>query len=186
MPGHRVSHHVPPLLLDPVQSLDMVRNVTVDERPYLSRDPLGVEALPRSLATATPPAKTRGLGRLHVGSVALALVGVLCASGCPATEGWSKADSGTCAPKGPAMVCMMVPQDRAVTFDVGGETLVPGECAAAPAKSPTGDLKVMVTEGDGTTWKTRVRVQAGAVAYVRLTDDGRHMYEQLGVETCGG
>lgn len=84
------------------------------------------------------------------------------------------------------MVCMMVAQDRPVTFDVGGETLVPGECAAAPEKSPTGDLKVEVTEGDGTTWKTRVRVQAGAVAYVRVTDDDRRMYQTLGVDTCGG
>lgn len=185
MSGHRIADNLHPLLLDPVQSLDMARNVSIDERPNLLRHAFGIEALARPFAAAASPSKARRF-RLHAGSVALAALTVLFASGCPATEGWSKADPGTCAPKGPAMLCVMVEQDRAVTVNVGGETLVPGECAAAPEKSPTGDLKLEVTESDGTTWKTRVRVQAGAVAYVRLTDDDRQMYKQLGMETCGG
>jgi len=60
------------------------------------------------------------------------LVLALAAVGCAPKTGWERTTSRVCDDETPATVCLMATPDRPVEARVGGETILPGECAIAP------------------------------------------------------
>jgi len=100
------------------------------------------------------PAPTTGAPRGPARAWALALLLAACAP----TRGWERDTARVCADDGPAVVCVQARPDRPVEFDVGGATLLPGECAVAPTKG--GALRVAWSVAGGP-WEDR-RVRAGA------------------------
>jgi hypothetical protein len=70
--------------------------------------------------------------------VLLALVG------CAPKTGWERTSSRVCDEETPATVCLEARPDRMVEAKVGGETILPGECAVAPERG--GRVRVQLRE----------------------------------------
>lgn len=94
------------------------------------------------------------------------------AAGCAARTGWERTDRG-CAGREAPRLCVLTAPDRAAVVRVGGEELVPGECAASP-RARGGLVRVEVEDGrTGQRHRKWVRVRRGQAARVAIADDGR-------------
>ncbi|MBL4687049.1 MAG: hypothetical protein JKY37_20805 [Nannocystaceae bacterium] len=96
----------------------------------------------------------------------------LVAVGCAPRVGWQRTETRACAPHTQAVVCLQAEPDRAVTFGVGGATVVPGECVLAPHSRASGSLRVTVDDGRGEPVVHRVRIARWARTVVLLDADG--------------
>lgn len=79
-----------------------------------------------------------------------------------------------CQPKDPPRICFEADPDAPATLEVGGETLVPGECAEAP-RARGAILRFAVVDGrTGERVGERVGVGRGRAldVIVRKTEDG--------------
>lgn len=109
---------------------------------------------------------------------------MLLAAGCAAKTGWRRAERRSCAADDLPRLCVLTSPDRAAVVRVGGEELVPGECAASPRRRG-GPVRVAIEDGrTGETTKKWVRVRRGSVARVAIADDGRAEVERR--ERCSG
>lgn len=100
---------------------------------------------------------------------ALALLSV----GCAPRTGWVRIDR-VCQASDSPRVCFVAEPDAPLTLEVGGMTLVPGECAQAP-KAERASLKIAVVDGrTGERERKRVGAGAGRTATVTaaVTKDG--------------
>lgn len=99
----------------------------------------------------------------RVAGASLLLFGAACAP----HSGWARIDQ-VCGGEQPPRVCLQADPDAPVTLDVGGTTLVPGECAQAPEAKRAG-LSVVVRDGStGASSRHRVRAGVGATAVVEV------------------
>ncbi len=95
------------------------------------------------------------------------------ATACGPRTGWQRIDQ-VCQSKDEPRVCFDAEPDAPLTLEVGGETLVPGECAEAP-KSRSTVLRYAIVDGrTGERQGERVGVGRGRSLHivVRMTDDG--------------
>ncbi len=100
---------------------------------------------------------------------ALALLAV----GCGPRTGWRRIEQ-VCQVDDAPRVCFVAEPDAPLTLEVGGTTLVPGECAQAP-KTTRASLKVAVVDGrTGARQRKRVGAGRGRTATVAATqrEDG--------------
>ena len=54
--------------------------------------------------------------------------------GCAPKTGWQRTTSRVCERETPATVCLEATPDRPVEARVGGEAILPGECAVSPKR----------------------------------------------------
>jgi hypothetical protein len=109
---------------------------------------------------------------------------MLLAAGCAAKTGWSRTERRSCVADEVPRLCVLTAPDRPAVVRVGGEELVPGECAASPRRRG-GLVRVAVADGrTGETQKKWVKVRRGATARVAIADDGRPRVERR--ERCSG
>jgi hypothetical protein len=109
---------------------------------------------------------------------------VLLAAGCAAKTGWERTDRRSCTAGEAPRLCVLTSPDRAAVVRVGGEELVPGECAASP-RVRGGPVRVAIEDGrSGKTQKKWVRVRRGSTARVAIADDGRPQVQKR--ERCSG
>lgn len=101
----------------------------------------------------------------------MACAGLL-AVACAPRVGWQRTEIRACAPRTQAVVCLQAEPDRAVTFGVGGATVVPGECVLAPNPRASGSLRVTVDDGRGEPAVHRIRIARSARTAVLLDADG--------------
>ena len=98
----------------------------------------------------------------------LGLIGL----GCAPKTGWERTDQRACAPDAPATLCIDADPDRPLKVQLGGATLVAGECAAAPEPDASGRLLVVTTDGAGHTRKHRVRVARSTIIRAAVDSEG--------------
>lgn len=109
---------------------------------------------------------------------------MLLAAGCAAKTGWQRTERRSCVADEVPRLCVLTSPDRAAVVRVGGEELVPGECAASPRRRG-GLVRVAIEDGrTGKTQKKWVEVRRGSAARVAIADDGRPRV--LGRERCSG
>jgi len=109
-----------------------------------------------------------GKGLLAAAGLFAALAG-----GCAPKTGWQRLDR-VCQASDPPRVCFDAEPDAPLTLEVGGETLVPGECAEAP-RTKRASLKAVVVDGrNGQRHAQHVGAGKGRTATVtaRMEDDG--------------
>lgn len=140
-------------------------------------------AVPRARQTVGAKAAVVGRGRGHsersachtarrwgrawvLGACAAAVVA--CAPG----AGWQRTTARACDPGGPAVVCVRPEVDRGVTVEVGGATLVPGECARAPSSEGRARFDVQVRLAGGEQVARRVRARPGTMLVLDIEGDG--------------
>lgn len=100
--------------------------------------------------------------RAAVGALALL------SAGCAPRTGWVRTDR-VCQTSDSPRVCFAAEPDAPLTLEVGGTTLVPGECAQAP-KAKRASLKVAVVDGrTGERMHKRVGTGVGRTATVTAT-----------------
>lgn len=81
-------------------------------------------------------------------------------------------------------MCVAATPDRSVVVRVGGEALLPGECAASP-RARGGQIRVVAEDGRGGAARARwVGVRRGTTARVEVTREGRLL--RRGRERCSG
>lgn len=102
------------------------------------------------------------------GWVALGLVGL----GCAPKTGWERTDQRACAPDAPATLCVDADPDRPLKVDLGGTTLVAGECAVAPEPDASGRLGIVTTDGAGQSTKHRIRIARSTMTRVAVDGEG--------------
>ncbi|HGG56792.1 MAG TPA: hypothetical protein ENK31_03230, partial [Nannocystis exedens] len=83
--------------------------------------------------------------------------------------GWRPTTQRICGDKSPAIVCVQVEPDRPLRFDLGGTSLVPGECALAPKKG--GLVRVSVDDGRAHEVDLRwIRAPRGRVTWIGVRE----------------
>ncbi len=88
---------------------------------------------------------------------------------CAPRSGWVRR-GGACQSGDPPRVCFDAAPDAPLTLRVGGETLVPGECAHAP-KAAVASLRVEVVDGrTGDALGRRITVGVGRSATVTAVE----------------
>jgi hypothetical protein len=108
----------------------------------------------------------------------LALVALTLVACAPKT-GWERTTSRVCEPKAPATVCLEATPDRAVEARVGGETILPGECAVAPKGG--GRVKMELRENGS---RERVGVHASKSKRTTVTLDPTEKKPQVSRDGC--
>jgi hypothetical protein len=111
------------------------------------------------------------------GSRVLAACGLVAVSGllsaCAPASGWSRTDARTCQPEDPALVCSRAEPDHGHTLAVADATLIPGECALAPAERGPARVRVETRDPRGQGQRRRIRAPRGKVTIVAIEADGQ-------------
>jgi hypothetical protein len=102
--------------------------------------------------------------------VALATALALGIGGCAARTGWERTTSRVCEAGGPPVVCVVGTPDAPLEIRAGGETILPAECARAPARGRGGPLRATVIDGRGARGDAWVRVRRGRRTTIAIDD----------------
>jgi hypothetical protein len=95
-------------------------------------------------------------------------------AGCAQRSGWERVDQRGCDEDSPAVVCVHAWPDQAAALEIGGETILPGECAVAPKGG--GSLRIDWRDADGEQQHRRVRAPRRSRTELALAqDDALHV-----------
>jgi hypothetical protein len=103
---------------------------------------------------------------------------VLLAGGCARHGEWRRVTPGACAPEGPPRLCVLAGPDAPQVLTIGGEALVPGECAES-SRARGGKALVRVRDGrDGRESARRLRLRRGETAMLAAPAGAISVYER--------
>jgi hypothetical protein len=101
-----------------------------------------------------------------------------------APTGWQRTDRRSCAEPSPPVVCVQADPDRPLEIRVGGQRLVPGECAAAPERTRGATRRLEIEDGQGDRRVARVRLPADSITHVVIDEHGRARVDHR--QACDG
>jgi hypothetical protein len=105
---------------------------------------------------------------------------LLAVTGCAPKTGWERTTSRVCDEATPATVCLEARPDRPVEARVGGETILPGECAV----SPKGGGRVRVELRDEHRKRDKFGVRAPKAKRTTVTLDPKEKRRQVSRAAC--
>jgi hypothetical protein len=109
----------------------------------------------------------------------LVLAGLFVCVGCAPKAGWERTTSRVCDDETPATVCLAATPDRPIEARVGGETILPDECAVSPKRG--GRVRMELREHGK---RESFSVRAPKAKRTTVTLDPREKKPQMSRETC--
>ncbi len=116
----------------------------------------------------------------HAGGIChiLAVLALVTLGACAGQTGWQRDPPRACTPEDPPRLCLLAGPDAQQVVQVGGATIVPGECAAGP-RARGGRIEVRVNDGrSGRDSLRRPRVRRGQTAMISAIDGDVVVHER--------
>ena len=116
----------------------------------------------------------------HAGGIChiLAVLALVTLGACAGQAGWQRDSRRACTPEDPPRLCLLAGPDAQQVVQVGGATIVPGECAAGP-RARGGRIEVRVRDGRSDRDSVRgLRVRRGETAMISGVDGDVVVHER--------